>query len=180
MTAGLAWGGLVLGHLGTYLLNYREEATRHTHLAMTGHGAFHLAVLAAAALIPVVLALIAARAASSEEPPAPIRTARSLAALQLPLFVGMEIVERGLRVVPALTDRAVISGLLIQVAMAVALGLLVTVLFRSVRTFVAGFRKTFTSARRAFRSRPSAVIHPRRPDLLTGPRRRAPPLPAAR
>jgi hypothetical protein len=175
--AGTAWGGLVLGHLLTYLLTDPAATVREAHLAASGHGSFHLLVLSALAAVPVALVLVTVRALAPGTvfPLAP--TARLLLALQAVGFVLLELAERGLSPSAALADPAVRVGLLIQVLVAFGSALLLGLFTRAVRLVAARLRRP--SSRR-----PPVLMPPRpvaawvdRLVLLVRARKRAPPLP---
>jgi hypothetical protein len=170
LTAAIAWVGVVVGHLVAYALTYPDQAIRHVHLSITGHTWLGLATASLVALLPVVILATAARALrdGTAGPTDVIR----LAAIQVPVFAFLEVVERG-SVTEAVSDPAVFVGLVLQVVVAV-LGARLLELVGRIVLAVAG-----PSARA--RSRPRSHPLPLdasvpRPSLLFPTRLRAPPL----
>lgn len=172
----MAWGGLILGHLLGYFLTYPASGAREAHLAASGHGLFHLIVLSALGLVPVVLALATARALGpgTAFPFGP--TARRLLALQAVGFVLLELAERGLSPSAVLADPAVPVGLLVQGIVAVGSALLLGLFARAVRLVAARLQR-FPASRPHARARPPVSAWVDLLGLLVRARRRAPPLP---
>lgn len=129
---GLAWMGIVLGHVLAYLLAYPEDGARSAKLAATGHDGFSLPVVSALAVLPAVLALVSGRRfrghRSSLKP-----TALWLAAIQVPAFVGMESIERAWADGHTLLDPAILLGLLVQLLVAAVAAVLVGAVAKVVR-----------------------------------------------
>jgi hypothetical protein len=135
--AGLAWGGTILGHLSAYVLAFPGHGARGSHLAATGHGSFRTVMLTAAAAVAVAVGITVLRALR----PGPIfavpRLAVTLAAIQVPAFILLEMAERGFDPAAAATDPAVLIGLVMQLVVAMLLSLAVMGLAHSVRAMVA-------------------------------------------
>jgi hypothetical protein len=175
IAAGTAWAGLVLGHLLAYALAYPGEASRRAHLAGTGHGWLDVVTLSLMAVVPAVLALTAIR---SLRDGSRRTTWVRLASLQVPAFLLIEVAERGASFDRALTDPAVLLGLVVQVLVAAVAALLLR-----------GFSRAVAAAAARVRSRRAPAPTGRGytdPDLapphllrLVRARRRAPPLPIA-
>jgi hypothetical protein len=172
---GLAWSGVVLGHLCAYLLAYPAEAERATRLADTGHGSFPLLLVSALAAIPGILSLLAVRVMRGDRSPSLFSTAVWLAAIQVPAFLAMEFFERGLSLEQMVLEPAVLVGLVIQVLVAVISAVLV-------KTFVRAVVALTSRLRRLPRQAPARLLaptmghRPKRLVFLTSARRRAPPL----
>jgi hypothetical protein len=172
---GLAWSGVVLGHLVAYLLAYPAEAERATRLADTGHGSFPLLLVSALAAIPGILSLLAVRVMRGDRSPSLFSTAVWLAAIQVPAFLAMEFFERGLSLEQMVLEPAVLVGLVIQVLVAVISAVLV-------KTFVRAVVALTSRLRRLPRQAPARLLapamghRPKRLVFLTSARRRAPPL----
>ena len=169
---GLAFGGVVLGHVLAYALAHHDAVARHRHLALTGHGSFR--VISFAAMVAGGLALTALGVHA-------VRSARTtgigglhLATVQLVIFTMMETAERGGSFGSALSDRAVRIGLVLQIV----IGFLAAAITRL-------FERTLMAAARRPHRRPRqivlAVLRPREPRLSPTPialralRGRAPP-----
>jgi hypothetical protein len=172
---GLAWSGVVLGHLLAYVLAHPEDAERSARLADSGHGSFPLLLISALAGIPAVLSLVAVRVIRGDRSPALLSIAVCLVAIQVPTFLGMEFFERGMSVEEMLLEPAVGMGLAVQVLVAFISSLLV-------RTFVRGVGALISRAsllRREPHIRqltPVTRAQPTRPYFLISPQHRAPPL----
>ncbi|MBI4260457.1 MAG: hypothetical protein HY658_07810, partial [Actinobacteria bacterium] len=155
--AGLAWGGVVLGHLVAYLLASPDPAARAAHLSATGHGGFHTLVMAVAGALPVALALVAARAVRpGGEPPSRGATAIVLLSLQVPGFALVESVERG-SVALALADPVVLGGLAVQVVLALLGAVASTAFERAVGEVARALRSV--PPRRAPSPAPTLPLH---------------------
>jgi hypothetical protein len=136
--AGLSLGGVVLGHCLAYLLVHPVAHDRHAALQATGHGSFGLLALTAVVAVPLTLAFVGARAWFGQGTPGTGRTALRLAAIQVPAFAAVEIVERGSSPAAAFGDPVVAVGLALQVVLAVAAAVLVSLFVRAVRRAAAG------------------------------------------
>lgn len=176
---GIAWGGLVLGHLLGYLVAYPDEATRHVHLAVTGHGSFHVAVLSLVAVVPVALGLFGAMALAGGGAVRVGGTVAELALLQVPAFVLLELAERSFSVPVTVADPALVAGVLAQLAVALGAALLLAGFPRTVRAVAARLRGARGRAAPAARP-PAPPGSLPRPAFLAGARRRAPPALATR
>jgi uncharacterized PurR-regulated membrane protein YhhQ (DUF165 family) len=174
--AGVAWGGVVLGHLLGYALTYPSSGARHAHLALTGHGFFGIALSYGAVALPVALVLTAMRALSERSGFHLRRTVVWLATAQLLAFALMELAERHFSAASALSDPAVLVGLALQLIVAVLSAVLLGAFFRTVRTLAVRLRRRHQAPGMSGRPAPrDAVID--RLAFLIGARRRAPPLP---
>jgi hypothetical protein len=172
---GLAWSGVVLGHLLAYVLAHPNEAERSTRLASSGHGSFPLLLISALAAIPAVLSLLAVRVIRGDRSPALLSTAIRLAAIQVPAFLVMEFFERGMSFEQMLLEPAVVIGLVVQVLVAFSSSVLVKTLVGAVEALTA--RRP--SLPRAPLARPLALAthdRPKRLDFLISVQHRAPPL----
>jgi hypothetical protein len=120
----IAWAGIVLGHLVSYWLAYPHPEIRADHLAATGHQALPIALVSAAAVVPAILVLLAVRTLRGPPLPPMRRFAGGLAAIQVPGFLLMELVERGMALERLGQEPALLLGILVQVLVAVAVALL--------------------------------------------------------
>lgn len=172
---GLAWSGVVLGHLVAYLLVHPSEAERSALLENTGHGSFPLLLVSGLAAIPAILILLVIRVLRGDRSPAFVPTALWLAAIQVPAFLTMEFFERDMSVEQMLLEPAVGMGLAVQVLVAFISSLLV-------RTFVRGVRALISRGSRLPREphirqlTPVTRARPTQPYFLISPQHRAPPL----
>lgn len=171
--AGLATGGIVIGHLLGYLTAFRSE--RHQNLAAVGHGSFHLVWLPALALAGISLMALGGRALRGERAIPVGRTALVLGTLQICGFLLIELVERHLELAATLADPGVQMGLLMQVLVALAIEVVLHGFVRAVCVVGASLRRRFQAA--IIPPRPSATLSRVGADLLVGVRRRAPPTP---
>jgi hypothetical protein len=178
LVASVAWVCVVLGHLTAYLVAYPIEGPRHDHLALTGHSWVGVAAASALAIVPVVLVAVAVRALGSSDPWPRGGLAFRLAAIQVPAFAAIEVVERGGSVARTVSDPAVIVGLVLLPLLAVIAAWLLDLFRRAVRTVVHGSRRACHSTIRPV-LRPALQQIPDRHLLLLPARRRAPPLTAA-
>jgi hypothetical protein len=175
LTVAIAWVGVVVGHLAAYLLTYPNQAIRHVHLTITGHTWLGLAMASLVALIPVVALSVVVRAVrtGTAGPGGALR----LAAIQVPAFALVEVIERG-SLPGAATDPAVFVGLALQVVFAVLGAWLVEVLGRVALAMARRVAGPHLRARSAPPPLRRTVPFPR-PCSLFPTRRRAPPLPAS-
>lgn len=175
---GLAWSGVVLGHLLAYVLAHPAEAERSARLASSGHDSFPLLLISALAGIPAVLSLLAVRVIRGDRSPALISIAMCLAAIQVPTFLSMEFFERGMSFERMLLEPAVVIGLGIQVLVAFISAVLVRTFVRAVGVLTA--RRSQVPREPVIRQL-TPVSHPRarRLDFLISAQHRAPPLPHA-
>jgi hypothetical protein len=177
--AGLAAGGVVLGHLLAYVLAFPDDHERHEHLAATGHGSFQLLgllTLAVAGVCPVVLGAWALRDGGGF----PLRSAALLlGCLQVPAFLLLELVERHLDLPLTLTDRGVLAGLVLQVVVALAITILLRAFVRAVQLTARLLRRRRRAPAR-IRPHAPAILLPAGAELHVGTRRRAPPAPVLR
>jgi hypothetical protein len=175
IAAGTAWAGLVLGHLLAYGLAYPAEVARRAHLTETGHGWLDIVALSLLAVIPAVLVLTAVRAVHGRA--GGVTWAR-LAALQVPAFLLIEVVERGASVGQAFSDPAVLLGLGLQLLVAAVAALVLRILARVV---VSASTRLGASAPRSAPNRLPEALDLLAPHLvrLVRARRRAPPAPIA-
>lgn len=165
---------MILGHALGYLLAFPAEVLRAEHLAATGHGPFPgLAALALAAAGACLIA-VGTRALREGADVDLLPTAARLGLVQVPAFLLLELLERGVDPAGTFADPGVRFGLAAQVLVAVAAALLLRVVVRTVRVLA--------EAARPARPRPAIVPVPlptatpvRRPSLHIGSRRRAPP-----
>jgi hypothetical protein len=132
--AGLAWSGMVLGHLLAYRLVYPAAHERVGHLLVTGHGGLPLWAVCAIACAPAVLMTTAALVIFGRGVAGP--TALWLAAIQLPSFGLMELAERGFMLDELFGDPAFLVGLALQVAIALLASALLVVVTRAIRLLV--------------------------------------------
>jgi hypothetical protein len=132
--AGAAVAGAVAGHTLAYALNVPDPGTRLALLATSGHAYWSAAVAAAmvlglaslgATLTRHFRAGLRQRAAPAAEPFA--RLAARLALLQVAIYLVQEALERaavGLPLGGAIDGRLLLSGVVVQVGVAVALAAL--------------------------------------------------------
>ncbi|HXF58122.1 MAG TPA: hypothetical protein VNO34_11240 [Actinomycetota bacterium] len=175
-----AWSGAVVGHLLAYAAVDPDPDARHRHLLATGHGSFHVLVHSLAFVLPAALLLAGLRAVLRPDSALGTRDRRlflpGLAAVQVPLFLLLECLERGFSVGAALSDPAVLVGAGVQVLVAAASAVLLVELGRTVARAV-------TAPWRTRRPHPTPVPTPlraergwgARPPFLRGAPRRAPP-----
>lgn len=177
VAAGAAWAGLVLGHALSYLLAYPSGPERHVQLLATGHRWLGPAVLSLGAAVPAVLVAAASRAVRTGAS-SPRGLLPRLAAVQTAAFLAIEVAERGFDLAWALTDPAVLLGLVIQVAVAAAATLVLGTVTAAVRLATRHPRRPTRDEQRPRRPGPGTapVV---RPAFLVRARRRAPPIPLA-
>jgi hypothetical protein len=174
LLTAVAWVGVVLGHVTAYLLAYPVEGPRHDHLASTGHTWVGVAEASLLALIPVILLTVMIRASRPRGSWSGSGLALRLAAVQVPAFSAIEIVERG-SVVRTVTDPAVLIGLALLPLVAVLAAWLLGLLHRAVRAVLGARSPRRRPSARSF-PRPVLARVPPRLRLLLPTRRRAPPL----
>ena len=176
LTSAIAWVGVVVGHLVAYLLTYPSQGIRHIHLEITGHEWLGLGFASVLAAIPVILLLAVVRSLPSDAPWTGPGLALRLAAVQIPAFLVIEVVERGWSVQEALVDPAVFVGLALQPVVAVVAARILEVVHRLVRAVVVRLRPAPAPAAKSSR-RPALLVAAVRSWLLLPGRRRAPPSP---
>jgi hypothetical protein len=171
--AGLAWIGIALGHLVTCMVMQHD----HDPMFPPMHSWVPLGAVLAIAAVPGVIVLAAHHALRAERSFRALPTARVLAGIQLPLFLGLEVLERVVAPGPFALEPGVLIGVLIQVAAVVVGALVLAAVVHVVRALSAAPRER---AEAAGGPRLPAVY--RRPEhllLLISTRRRAPPQPLA-
>jgi hypothetical protein len=169
LTAAIAWAGVVVGHLVAYALTYPDQAIRHTHLSITGHTWLGLGAASLVALVPVIVLATATRAIRTGA--AGPANAFRLAAIQVPAFGLLEMLERG-SVGEAAADPAVFIGLVLQVVVAVVGARILEIVGRIAVALV----RRFAERRPRARSEAPPLGPPvPRLSLLFPSRRRAPP-----
>lgn len=121
----LASAGTILGHLLAYAATEPDHARRAHLLAETGHHHFSLWTTAAFAVLVAALAHFAFTRSRETSRAEPLTVARfsftRLMAMQLLLFVGLEVTERALAggdLTPVLSERPVLVGLALQIVSA--------------------------------------------------------------
>lgn len=175
--AGLAWSGMVLGHLLAYRVVYPEAHHRVGHLVETGHGVLPLWAICAMACAPAVLMTWAAVLLTGRGSGAP--AALWLAAIQLPSFGLMELAERGFALDELLSDPAFLVGLALQAGIALLASALFLAVTRAIRLLVErGWRRS--AVPRVLHAPGARSRHTRRAPFLSSLRLRAPPILAAR
>jgi hypothetical protein len=176
---GIAWVGVVLGHLVAYLLTYPAQ-TRHLHLALTGHSWTGAAEASLLALVPVLLLTIGVRVLRSASGWSGSALAMRLIAIQVPAFLAIEVMERGWSVGSALSDPAVFLGLILQPLVAVVAAWVLELFGRTVQALAGMLRAPRgTESRKSF-PRPGLSLPPRGARRFSPARLRAPPAPALR
>ena len=177
LTIAIAWTAVVLGHLVAYLLTYPSQGLRHLHLAVTGHTWLGLGIASLLAVIPVILLTVSVLSIRSPAAWSGGALAVRLAAIQVPAFLAIEIMEREWSLGRAISDPAVFVGLILQPLVAVITAWVLELLRRTVRAIVGRLRPGRTVAPRSFRRPGLRASFPRLWAFLPA-RRRAPPLPA--
>jgi hypothetical protein len=173
---GLAWSGVLLGHLLAYVLAHPAEAERSARLANSGHDSFPLLLISALAGIPAVLSLLAVRVIRGDRSPAFLSIALCLAAIQVPTFLAMEFFERGMSFERMLLEPAVSIGVGIQVLVAFISAVLVRTFVRAVGALTARRSRLLPAEPRARELTPVSHPRARRLDFLISAQHRAPPL----
>jgi hypothetical protein len=176
LIAAAAWVGVVVGHLVSYFATYPSQGLRHIHLAVTGHSWLGLATASLLGAIPVLILVVAIRSVRSQSRGSGL--ALRLAAIQVPAFVLIELMEREWSVVRALSDPAVFLGLALMPLLAIVTAWVLDLLHRAVRAIVVRFDRTAQPVTRSF-PRPVLDEPSQRFWLLLPSRRRAPPLPVS-
>jgi hypothetical protein len=171
LALGLAAGGVVGGHALAYALAYPLAAVRRSHLEETGHQGFQILLVLGFAAAGVAVVSTFVRAARREGLPPSIG---SLLGLQVGLFVALELAERGLDPGAALSDPAVVLGLPVQAALAVALAWLARGVV-AVAQHLTDEPVRVRHRRSAPTPRPVRVAVPHAPDPVALGPRRAPP-----
>jgi len=138
--AGVAAGGALLAHVAAYALVFADAAERRAHLAATGHGAFAPFAVLALAAAGIALVAMGVRAWHDDRPGGGLRTAGRLAALQLAIFVLLEVAERGFDLGAAAGDPAVRLGVALQLVVAALLAVVLGLLVRAVRLVAAALQ----------------------------------------
>jgi hypothetical protein len=136
-----AGAGTVLAHTVDYAALFPDRGARSRVLAATGHGYWHLAVLAAMAAGLAAAALVVARGASHavrHEPEAHGDGFRLLDVIivQVGVFAGIELLERvsaGLSPTVLLHERVFRLGIAMQVVVGIAVAVALAVLHRAGR-----------------------------------------------
>lgn len=175
LTAAVAWLGVVVGHLVSYTATYPSQGLRHIHLAVTGHSWLGLATASLIALIPVVVLVVAVRAMRSNAAWAGSTLAFRLAAIQLPAFLLIELLERQWSVGRVLSDPAVFLGLALQPLLAVLAAWILDLLRRAMRAVVELLHRRPQPAQHSF-PRPILDQPSHRSWLLLPAQLRAPPV----
>jgi hypothetical protein len=166
--AGLAFSALVFAHRLAYFLAIPDDHHRAEVLEATGHRYLPLvAILSAAGLVAGLTGLVTHRLVRARTPEAPEITLGSLAGrlavLQCVGFLGLETAERlvsGAGPAHLLVEPAVALGLVVQIIVAVAGALLVTV-FRSALDRLIRWSGRRTHPRTASLERPRRPLPPR-------------------
>jgi hypothetical protein len=130
---GLAWVGIVAGHVLSYVLTYSDPIDRTAHLAVSGHHSFPIQVASGLAIVPAILVLLAVRAVRGPAAPPPGRMTVRLAAIQVPAFLVMELWERAWSLDSFSSEPAILLGIVIQVLVAGASAMLCRAFVRVVR-----------------------------------------------
>jgi hypothetical protein len=178
----------VLAHTVDYAALFPDRGARSRVLAATGHGYWHLAVLAAMAAGLAAAALVVARGASNAmhhepEPHGNGFRLLDVVVMQVGVFAGIELLERvsaGLAPTVLLHERAFRLGIALQVVVGVVVAVALMVLHRAGRRV----GEAILRARRRHQVRPKATWPA--PLLIAAAtawdhrarRQRAPPLPA--
>ena len=173
--SGVALGGVVLGHLLGYAIAFPATAVRDHHLAETGHAGFPDVAAFAAVVAAVGLVLVAGRAVRRRSCLPTGAIAARLAAMQVPVFLLLELAERRLDVAATLADHGVVLGLVAQLAVAITLAVFVRGIERAVRTIASARRPASRVAAATAGAVPPAPGPPRRRRVLAVRRLRAPP-----
>src|SRR5438046_2506897 len=102
--AGIALGGIVLGHLIAYRLADPSAASRSSHLARTGHGYFEQALVAALAVAAIALISVGIRAFRNGPVVSASTALRVLIVIQVAGFAFQELSERGFNLASTARD----------------------------------------------------------------------------
>lgn len=169
--AGLAWVGIVLGHVLACVLTPAHQEVEGLHSWLP------VGVVSTIALLPAIVVLLAFRAVREDSPRRSGRTGSTLAGIQLPVFLLIEVVERAASAEP-LMDVALLIGFLVQVLVIAISAALVALLVKAVQAFVSR-RHAFLRPVRACPRPACRHASSHRSSLFVRTRRRAPPLPLA-
>src|SRR5262249_42709420 len=134
-----AGAGTVLAHTVDYAALFPDRGARSRVLAATGHGYWHLAVLAAMAAGLAAAALVVARGASNAmhhepEPHGNGFRLLDVVVMQVGVFAGIELLERvsaGLSPAVLFHERAFRLGIGLQVVVGVVVAVALMVLHRA-------------------------------------------------
>jgi hypothetical protein len=176
--AAVGLGGVVVGHVLAYALAFPSPLARARHLATTGHGGFGGLATLAATVAFVALAAIGAGALRRREPVAFGHASRTLIAVQVSAFVLLELIERHLHVGATFADPAVAIGILAQVAVALALALLLRGVSRVAIAVARRLDRPCGTAVGAVWSPPASTHLLTTSDRFAPARRRGPPSPS--
>jgi len=179
LTAAIAWVGVVIGHLAAYVLTYPAQGLRHIHLDLSGHSWAGLATASLFAALPVILFTVGVRSLRAGAGVSGGALALRLAAIQVPAFVAIEVIERGWSVGRAISDPAVFVGLVLQPLVAVIAAWIIELLGRTVRAIATLLAPPAAAAPRSL-PRPGLRVYPPRPWASFPSRLRAPPASASR
>lgn len=174
LTVATAWAAVVLGHLVAYVLTYPSGGFRHVHLAVTGHSWLGFATASLLAMIPVILLTAGVRSLRAPAGWSGSALALRLAAIQVPAFLVIEIVEREWSLGRAISDPAVLVGLILQPLVAFIAAWALELVRRGVRAIVALLRPRPDTPRSV--PRPGLQLDAPRHWVFLPARRRAPPL----
>ncbi len=156
--AALAATGTVAGHTLSYVLAFRNTASRNHVLSSTGHSYWWLAGVASLSLaLYAVTAVLGRHARRPETEPFGRRLLAVLAAMQAGLFLAVEIGERlaaGVPIGGVLTHALLPTGLGIQVLVALVSALVLRIVARAGSSL--GRRRT-------------GRLHRHRPELSSAP-----------
>jgi hypothetical protein len=174
LTTAIAWVGVVIGHLAAYVLTYPAQGFRHIHLALSGHSWSGLATASLFAVVPVILLTVIVRSLRAGATWSGGALALRLAAIQVPAFLAIEVMERGWSVGRTISDPAVFVGLVLQPLVAVIAAWIVELLSRTVRAIATLLAPPPVAAPRSL-PRPGLQVSPPRPWASFPSRLRAPP-----
>jgi hypothetical protein len=167
--AGLAWIGIALGHLVTCTVVHHEHEPPFPPM----HSWVPLGAVVAIGAIPAVLVITVLHTLRSDRGFRARPTVRTLSAIQLPMFLALEILERVVAPEPITPEPGILVGIMIQVAAVLVGALLLAALVRVVRA-LSRPRPEPSEAEES----PGLPVVYRRPAhlvLLISSRRRAPP-----
>lgn len=173
---GIAVGGMVLGHVLGYLLAFPVQALRAEHLATTGHGSFPALGILALAVAGCSTLVVGARALREDGDVALAPATAQLLRVQVPVFLLLELVERGWDPVRTLADPGVRIGLVVQALVALAIAAILGTLVRGVRALAGAAPRSWPRPASLPLPFPRPTPSPR-PTRHVGSRRRAPPRP---
>jgi hypothetical protein len=166
---GVAVAGAVVGHILAYVLAVPSSTVRVALLGATGHAYWTAAIAAASVLGLVSLAATLERRiragllASHPQPPERLgRLAAQLAGLQLAIYLVQETLERleaGIPLHALLDGRLLVTGVVVQTALALALAVLLSLAGRAAEALGRALRRP---VRHLERTRPPLL------DLVVG------------